>query len=90
MWQQQFVLLNMFVKREYFCLRGWIIGLEEVVIEMVPVNRYVENKANAAHKFLNNYIMIILCLPVFIKEIYTSPTSKHFIVAKQATLLTLL
>jgi len=69
--QQQFVLLYMFVKCKYFCLWRWVVGLEEVIVEMVPINRYVENKANAAHKFLNNYILIVLCLPVLIKEIYT-------------------
>jgi hypothetical protein len=67
-WQQKFVLLYMFVKWQHFCLWGRVVGLEEVVVEMVPINRYVENKTNAAHKFLNNYILIILCLPVFIKE----------------------
>lgn len=48
--KEKFVVLNVLIEWEEFCL-GWrVIGLEKREIEMVLINRNVDDQTYAAHK----------------------------------------
>jgi len=49
MGEEEFILLDVFVKREEVCFGRGMVGLEKREVEMVLVNGNVENQAYAAH-----------------------------------------
>ncbi len=47
--KMKFMMLNVFVERKYLSFRGWVVGIEELEVEVMLIDWYVEDKANSAH-----------------------------------------